>query len=308
MAIDFALSEIVALAVESFCCGIYFALFGSSVKVLLSKRKSISGAMPLLGLASVFAILITWHILTDAVRLVYAFKSTLTGDLVAVVDGSDLYYANVSSVLSVVKTSVYLLITVLFDAFILYRCFIIWDRNLFVIILPFLIFLADVGTGIAAVQGLSQLTRSDSIFIEKEEKISKAFFSSTVAVNGMCSLLIAYRVWARQNPVRDSRKAFSLAKEAAIVVESAAIYFVTLICVIATDTTKSNAFNVFLDMASPIIGIAFTLIVLRLGNLATEATHISMQGMSEPIPEENRSVAGSMVKEAIPESEAHVGV
>jgi hypothetical protein len=234
--------------------------------------------------------------------LVFAFK----GSQVPI--GGDLYYANVTSALSLIKTSIYLVITVLFDAFILYRCWIIWDRNLFVIILPFLIFLADIGTGIASVHGLSQLASSDSIFIAKLEKISKAFFSSTVAVNGLCSLLIAYRVWVRQNPVRDSRRAFGLAKEAAIIVESAAIYFVTLICVISTDTTASNAFNVFLDMASPIIGIAFTLIILRLGNLATEATHISMQGMSEPIPEDNRSVAGSMVKESLPQSEAHVGV
>ena len=63
-------------------------------------------------------------------------------------------------------------------------------------------------------------------------------------------MLIAYRVWVRQNPVRDSRRSFGLAKEAAIIVESAAIYFVTLICVISTDTTASNAFNVFLDMVS----------------------------------------------------------
>jgi hypothetical protein len=302
MAIDFALSEIVALAVESFCYGIYVALFGSSVKVLLNKRKSISAAMPLLGLASLFAILITWHILTDGVRLVYAFKSS------QVPIGGDLYYANVSSALSVMKTAVYLIVTILFDAFILYRCFIIWDRNLFVIILPFLVFLADIGTGIASVHGLSVLTRSDSIFIAKLEKISTAFFSSTVAVNGLCSLLIAYRVWVRQNPVRDSRRSFGLSKEAAIIVESATIYFVTLICVISTNTTASNAFNVFLDMAAPIIGISFTLIVLRLGNLATEATHISMQGISEPIPEENRSVAGSMMKESLPQSEAHIGV
>jgi len=302
MAIDFALSEVVALAVESFCYGIYFALFGSSVKVLLNKRKTISTSTTLLALAGVFSLLITWHMLIDAVRMVLAFKDS------QIPIGGDLYYANASSVLSVMKTALYLVTTILFDAFILYRCYIIWDRNLFVIALPFLIFLADIGTGIAAVQGLSQLTRKDSIFIEKEEKVSKAFFSSTVAVNGLCSLLIAYRVWVRQNPVRDSRRAFGLAKEAAIMVESAGIYFVTLICVISTDTTKSNAFNVFLDMASPIIGIAFTLIVLRLGNLATDPTHISMQGMSDPIPEDHHSITGSMVKESLPQSEAHVGV
>ena len=43
------------------------------------------------------------------------------------------------------------------------------------------------GTGIAAVQGLSGLTKGDSVFIQKQERITKAFLSSTVAVNGLCT-------------------------------------------------------------------------------------------------------------------------
>jgi len=300
MAIDFALSELVALAVESFCYGIYFALFGGSVRLLYSKRKTIGNAMPLIGLASVFAILITWHIITDAVRLVNAFKHS------QLPIGGDLYYANLASALSLIKTALYLVITILFDGFILHRCWIIWDRNCLVVVLPFLIFLADIGTGIASIQGLSGIAKGDSVFIAKQEKIAKSFFSSTVAVNGLCSLLIAYRVWVRQNPVRDSRKAFTLSKEAVIIVESAGIYFVTLICLISTYTRQSNAFNVFLDMASPIIGLSFSLIITRIGKLSTEATHISMQGMNDPIAEDNHSIAGSMAKASLPHSEAHV--
>src|SRR6266851_10412101 len=89
MAIDFSLSELVALAVESFfygalppptvlihptaarsknfffvIAGIYFTLFGSSIKVLLHKRKTISGAVPLLVLAGVLGVLITWVSMT----------------------------------------------------------------------------------------------------------------------------------------------------------------------------------------------------------------------------------------------------
>jgi len=81
MAIDFSISELVALSVESFffgtlplstppprvraktqknVAGIYFVLFGSSVRTLLKKRKTISGTTPLLALAGVFGILITW--------------------------------------------------------------------------------------------------------------------------------------------------------------------------------------------------------------------------------------------------------
>jgi len=302
MPISFSLSELVALAVESFFYGIYVALFCSSAKVLLTKRKAISGATPLLALASVFAVLITWHVTTDAVRLVYAFKR----DEVPL--GPDIYYANVASALSLMKTTLYLVTTVLFDAFILHRCFVVWDRNLLVVLLPFLVFLADIGTGVAAVQGLSDLTNADTVFLQKQERITKSFLSSTTVVNGLCTLLISYRLWTRQHTMRDSRRAFGFTKEAAIMAESGAIYSVTLLLIIATYTAKSNSFNVFLDAASPIIGLAFSLIVIRLGAHATEATHISMQGMGEPIPEENRSISGSMVKESRPHSEAHIGV
>lgn len=120
--------------------GIYVVLFGSSIKVLLNKRKAISGTTPLLALAGVLVALITWvsishakihssresiltglifpppfprqHVITDAVRTVYAFKR----DQVPL--GPDLYYANVASAMSLIKTSLYLIITVIFDAFI----------------------------------------------------------------------------------------------------------------------------------------------------------------------------------------------
>jgi len=302
MAIDFSLSELVALSVESLFYGIYFVLFCSSIKMLLNKRKTIEGTTPLLAIAGVLGVLITWHVLTDMVRAVYSFKK----DQVPL--GPDLYYANVASALSLVKTALYLIITVIFDGFILHRCFMVWDRNYLVILLPFMVWLADIGTGIAALQGLSGLTKGDSVFIQKQERITKSFLSSTVAVNGLCTLLIAYRLWTRQATMRDSRKAFGLTREAAIMAESGAIYSITLILVIATYASKSNSFNVFLDMASPIIGVAFSLIMIRLGVNGADATHISMQGIGQPIPEENRSVTGSMMKEPLPQSEAHTAV
>ena len=48
--------------------------------------------------------------------------------------------------------------------------------------------------------------------------------------------------------MRDSRKAFGLTREARIMAESGAIYAVTVILIIATYTSSSNSFNVFLDM------------------------------------------------------------
>jgi hypothetical protein len=46
--------------INTFVTGIYFVLFTSSVKVLLTKRKTISAACTLLALAGVFGVLISW--------------------------------------------------------------------------------------------------------------------------------------------------------------------------------------------------------------------------------------------------------
>ena len=51
------------------------------------------------------------------------------------------------------------------------------------------------GTGIAAVQGLSGITKGNTVFIEKEERITKAFLSSTVVVNGLCTCPYLSPVW-----------------------------------------------------------------------------------------------------------------
>jgi hypothetical protein len=51
--------------IHTFVTGIYFVLFSSSVKVLLTKRKTISAACTLLALAGLFGVLITWVSLSD---------------------------------------------------------------------------------------------------------------------------------------------------------------------------------------------------------------------------------------------------
>ena len=48
--------------------------------------------------------------------------------------------------------------------------------------------------------------------------------------------------------MRDSRRAFGLAREIAIMAESGTIYSITALLIISTYSAKSNSFNVFLDM------------------------------------------------------------
>ncbi|KAI0787091.1 hypothetical protein BC629DRAFT_1514830 [Irpex lacteus] len=276
MAISFSLAEVVGLATEAFMFGIFFILLIQSLILLYRRRKSLKSFLPVTSLAVLLAILITWHILIDAVRLVFAFKSS------QIAEGADLFYANAASTLSVMKTAVYLVITVAFDAFMLYRCFIAWNYNIAVVILTTVVYLADIGTGIASTHGLASLKSADTVFVVQLGRITKSFFSTTLAVNGICTLLIAYRVWERQRFGRDARVAFNLTRDLIIIAESGMLYTTNLVVVVSLYAAQSNVFNVFLDMASPIIGVAFCLIVLRTTKAMEEGpTHISMKNMNE---------------------------
>ncbi len=77
---------------------------------------------------------------------------------------ADIYFANLTSVLSVMKTALYLVETIVSDLFIvrllislgkpshilishqLYRCYVVWNASIPIIILPTLLYIADVGT------------------------------------------------------------------------------------------------------------------------------------------------------------------
>ncbi|KAH9167706.1 hypothetical protein EDB89DRAFT_111322 [Lactarius sanguifluus] len=249
VAISFSSSELLALCFESVLYGVYLVLFVGCIKVLISKRRRRSGGnIRLVLISSTLFVLITWHEIIDAIRLYMAYKQSQTNT------GADLYYAHAASLLSVMKTAVYLAETLASDLFILYRCYVVWNASLAVVTLPVLLYLADMGTGIAAVYGLSQLEKKqDAVFVIEQERITNSFFSCTLAVNSVCTGLIAYRIWRTQRQTRDAKMGSNLTHVSIIVIESGAIYLTILACNVASYVLKSNLFNIFLDMTSPII-------------------------------------------------------
>ncbi|KAI9436014.1 hypothetical protein H4582DRAFT_1815857 [Lactarius indigo] len=272
VAISFSSSELLALCFESVLYGVYLVLFVGCIKVLISKRRRRAGGnIRLVLISSTLFILITWHEVIDAIRLYTAYKRSGTNT------GADLYYAHVASMLSIMKTSVYLVETLASDLFILYRCYVVWNASVAIVALPVLLYFADMGTGIAAVIGLSQIEKKqDIVFAQEQERITNSFFSCTLAVNSVCTGLIAYRIWRTQRHTRDAKMGSNLTHVSIIVIESGAsklvfspredepgvltpwcrstgaIYLTVLACNVASYVLKSNLFNIFLDMVRSI--------------------------------------------------------
>ncbi|KAN0127752.1 hypothetical protein V8E53_014412 [Lactarius tabidus] len=216
--LSFSSSELLALCVESVLYGVYLVLLTDCIKVLINKQRRRAGGnlrliLPVVSIT--LFLLITWHQSIDVLRLYIAYKDSETDQ------SADQYYFDVTSMLSIMKTSVYLVETLVSDLFILYRCYVVWNLNLFVLILSTFLYIADAGTGTAAVWTLSQLTAKQSpLFSLEQERITNAFFSCTLTVNTVCTGLIAFRIWRTQCQTRNAEMKANLSHISIIVIES----------------------------------------------------------------------------------------
>jgi hypothetical protein len=138
--------------------------------------------------------------------------------------------------------------------------------------------------GIAAIYTLS-LVGTNVVFNNHQQRISNSFFSCTLALNAVCTGLIAYRIWRTQQQTREAKMGSSnLTKVAIIVVESGAIYLTVLASEVAAFAVGSFMFNIFLDITSPIIGIVFSLIIVRIGRGVSSEETRPPQSISYSMP------------------------
>ncbi|EPS95742.1 hypothetical protein FOMPIDRAFT_87250 [Fomitopsis schrenkii] len=281
MTISLFKAELIGVMVESITYGAYAVILALCIHALYkrsgnwhanwkvggtpasnSQEEISAGRRSRVGLALWAAILwalISAHLVVDWARVITAF----TGDT-----SPALYYAGLTSAASVFKTAMYTAVTIVSDAFIVYRTFIVWNFNYFVIGLPFLLFLADSAMGILACYTLSKLTSNEVFYAKLLSSRTQAFYSLTVAVNVICSLLISYRVWKIQRSVRtssmhDLRMRSRLARIVVVAVESCAVYSAFLFVLIGTYAGDSPAMFIILDMTAPVIGIVFSTVILR---------------------------------------------
>ncbi|PFH45139.1 hypothetical protein AMATHDRAFT_44226 [Amanita thiersii Skay4041] len=262
-ALNISRSQIIGLSMESLTYGMYLILFLACMSVFWSRYSRGQQISYIFFWSSlVLYLLITAHLVIDIVRMMQAFGQKTVAD-------ADNYYFQFQSTLSVVKTSVYATVTWVSDALMLYRCFIVWNKSWLVIILPILLLIADIGTGISLVVVLAHPEIGVSVFKGSQATTVKSFFSMTLVTNGICAGLIAYKLWVTQrelaDALRDSQKrTISLTRIWIIILESGSVYWATLLVMLAVYASAAgHAALIFLDITSPIIGMVFSLIIVR---------------------------------------------
>ncbi|KAI0922509.1 hypothetical protein AcV5_009462 [Taiwanofungus camphoratus] len=174
------------------------------------------------------------------------------------------------------------------DMVLIYGCWLVWGRNYYVIILPFLTALAGFACLMETMHLLLTLNPSAPVAPASIVPLGTAGYALPLCTNVLVTSLIVGRIWfspRHASALMGSEKRavrLTMPDVIKIIVESGALYLVTQLIFVVLFAIKHPAQAIVAVMAVQIYGIAPTLIIIRisLGLLKPEptkgtGTHIS---------------------------------
>ncbi|KAI0352622.1 hypothetical protein OH77DRAFT_770519 [Trametes cingulata] len=252
-------SKLVSIFVQSILYGTFVTLFVNTATALLWKRPA---GQPLrsdmLGVLVLMFGIATIHVATNFSRIILAFIVHADAP-----GGPAAFFNELSNFTQMFGSTLYVMQTLLGDAMVLYRCYLVWERRFIVVAFPCVLLLGSTATGIGILYAFDKVVPEASIFVVQLGHWITAFFSMTFATNAICTALVAYRIWAI-NRAHLSFRHRRLRPVMVLIVESGAIYSATLLALLILYNVDSWFQYVILDSVSPIVGIVFSVIMLRI--------------------------------------------
>ncbi|KAG7099699.1 hypothetical protein E1B28_001519 [Marasmius oreades] len=247
---------------ETLIYGIYTCLFLSSFYMTL--RKGMLHSRP----SKIFfvATLVMWincsaHVAVNLYRLLRGYvylRETV---------GPTNYFNDLGRPDKVVAGVLNALMTWMGDSLVIYRCYLVWDSNIWVVILPISLLIVSIISNCVALYMFTKVPLG-TIFGPALVHWMNTIYATAFAQNALTSSLIAYRLWkqeknSRRAGIRSQGSSSNLIPVARIVVESAALYMALLLCLIVLYIQNNNGQFVLQEASPPAVGIVFCSISVR---------------------------------------------
>lgn len=252
---------LVSFWMEALVYGLYLFLFLGALPVLLRKevRKLYAPKVFLAGNTIMF-LAISFHNWLNLYRLVIAFA--YQRDI-----RSPLIYLNDVSDWTCFATPILLGITVwVGDMLVIYRCFLIWQRNYWVIIVPSILFLCTIAVQLVNFWWIAHQQDVGSLVVTRWP-ILNSTYPMYLAQNMITTALIVYKIWARYRGSRAagvvSLNTPSLVSLMRAIVESAAIYTASMLVMVVMRALDHRSRLIPTFMLYPTTGIVFVLMAVR---------------------------------------------
>ncbi|KAI0668278.1 hypothetical protein C8Q78DRAFT_980799 [Trametes maxima] len=178
--------------------------------------------------------------------------------------GQDQYLADFASVwYQTFGTAASIVLNLLSDGLLIYRCYVVWD-DIRIVLFPILLYLGAFSVGIA--QLYEDGRPSANYFAGLAQKLGVAYTSSVISLNIIVSSLICGRIYyagRRYAHVVGIDVGREYMNAAAIIVESASLYTLTGIAYLISFSINSQTSIFFLSIYVMMTCIAPQMIILR---------------------------------------------
>jgi len=175
------------------------------------------------------------------------------------------YYNVLAEFTQIFGSALYIVQTFVGDAVALYRVYIVWGRRPIFIAFPFMTYLGSLVAGIGILVTMGQANDGSLVFFNKLGRWISSFFSLTLVTSTICTFMIASRIWYLNAQSAKRGSASNLHPVALVVVESGSIYSSLLIALLILYGQKSWFQYIVVDSLSSLIGIVFSVIIVRIG-------------------------------------------
>jgi len=208
-------------------------------------------------------VLCTMHVGLSFTRVIHAFFGS---------QSPAVYLQDITTTLSRFQYGVHMVQVFISDLLIVYRSYVLWNKNYFVVLVPLFFVLATMVTGGGALQAMAS-TSHTAIFEGEFKSWVIATLALTLATKAVCLFLVTFRV--RQihafltSHVNRHITVYTLI---VVLVESGAAALLASVILLPMFATQRNEHFIVWNALSPVMSIVFTTIIAGMTlNLANQS-------------------------------------
>ncbi|CDO72818.1 hypothetical protein BN946_scf185002.g3 [Trametes cinnabarina] len=242
MQIDTA--ELAGLAAEGGLYGVFVCLFFVCGYDLVRRRARFNSQLswPMILAAVLLIILATARFAVDTTNVFVAFihHDPRPARLA--------YLADVTQPLFITKHSLLIAVLLVGDSFVNYRCWVVWGKNLWIVIAPIAFSFTSAAAGSYTMWAYSHLPHQTVL---SEAKWLTAFFSLSLGANAFATSMLAFRIWSVDRSMRtviEPGRASRLSPIVRIVLESGLLNAAYLFAYVMTLEFGSEGLEIMSEM------------------------------------------------------------
>ncbi|KAG1742744.1 uncharacterized protein EDB91DRAFT_1201141 [Suillus paluster] len=269
MSIPLAKAAFLGLFLETLLYGVLLALYWFTLFILL--KKTPIQRKVLIPVGTLLLCIATARLIVDFVRGLQAFVFQV--DTI----GANAYYFNLASPLNLASISLYITQTILGDGALIWRCYMLYSRSLFIAVAGCIVLLALGAIAYYVVWSMSHFGPLFTVSTAGSACIT-TIYVLTMFISVTCTstsivpdlqtshdqsiaALIAWRIYRTRRFMPDGLGSFL--PVFIVIIESGALYAMSVLALLVTSLVGSNGRFVIVCVIPPIIGITFCLIILQ---------------------------------------------